>query len=358
MPRQSRGPRLIKRKNKSNWFIRYIDEKSGKQKDFSTGLENRSDAEEALEEFLRLRRIERTGQAVKHNEFSVAQALDDYAYHKLDSKAAARLGYSMVHLLNFWQDQTIDHVNIETIERYRRYRLKMGHTQSTARRELIDLRSALNHPVGMKRVFPIAFPKLPTDSQPKTRWITRSEFAQLLCQAGNNRQSKFNLRLFLIIAYYTGARKASIMSLRWDDINFDNNMINFRGKTTEITNKRKAYIPMAPQIVRFLKRRAERYKHLTQFVFHRKNNPSKQVTTIDKSYRAAAKQAGLSGVTPHTLKHTRISLLLQNGESPIAVGAYTATSLPTIHKTYAHHSNKGVIEMSQRVGNEKKSKDK
>lgn len=354
MPKQSQGPRLVKRKGRPNWFIRYIDDKARQQKDISTGFTNREEAEEKLEEFLRDRRTKRIGLAVMHNQFTVAQALDDYAHFKMGSKSAERLSYSIEHLLGFWRDQTIDHVNIETVELYRQKGISSNRAQSTIRRELIDLRSAINHAANMNRVVPIKFPKLPKDAEPRTRWLNEGEFAKLLWAAGRNYRAKFTLRIFLIIAFYTGARKSAIMELEWNQIDFANNTMNFNKQGVEQSNKQRAFIPMPPEVRRFLLRRYERYGHLAQFVFHQKKKPNIRVKHIDKGFRAAVKLAGFTDVTPHTLRHTRISLLLQSGERQINVSNYVKVSQPTIDKVYGHHSNTDLQDMARRLGRTQK----
>lgn len=366
MPRQSKGPRLIKRKNKPNWFIRYIDENSGKQRDVSTGHEVRAEAEEALEEFLRERRTNRIGLAVRHNQFTIAQALSDYTRFKIEERAANqdspkptknpndRLFYSIQNVLKFWGDLTIDHINIETVQRYTLSRKKEGKKQSTARRDLTDLRAAIYHSVNMNRIVPFNFPDLPKDGPPKKRWMTDTEFAQLLFAAGNNQISKFNLRLFMIIGFYSGARKSAIMELEWDQIDFEQGTIDFNKRGAPTSKKKRAFIYMPPEIQRFLQRRYDRYAHQTTYLFHEKKNPKIRVNSIDKAYRKAVKLSGLSNVTPHTLRHSRISLMLQRGETIMNVSNYVHVSPATIQKVYGHHSNEELKKVSQRLGREKK----
>lgn len=354
MPKESQGPRLVRRKNKPNWFIRFIDEQTGKQKDKSTGCENREDAESVLEEFLRQRRAIRAGLAVMPNQFTIAQALDDYAHYKMGSASAERLSYSMEHILEFWQDQTLDFVNIETVERYRKRGLNNKRAQSTIRRELIDLRSAINHAINMNRVMAMKFPKLPKDSKPKQRWLTEKEFAHLLWAAGQDYRSKFTLRLFLIIAFYTGARKSAIMELEWDQIDFEQNTINFNKSSAEETNKQRAFIPMPPEVWRFLLRRFQRYSNQNSFIFHQLNNPTKRIKSIDKGFRSAVKRAGLKKVTPHTLRHTRVSLLLQSGFKQVTVSEFVKVSQPTIDKVYGHHSNADLKDIANSLGRTQK----
>lgn len=241
MPRKSAGPRLVRRKGKKNWYIRYIDEASGKQKDLSTGTEDRDEAEEQLEEFLRERRVLRLGHAVGPHQTTVAQIVDDYAHFKMGDDSAGRLSYSIGHILEFWQDRMLDCVNVETVKQYVK---NADRKPSTVRRELTDLRSAVNHAINMNRVTPISFPKLPKAGKPRDRWLTEPEFAKLLYAAGEDFRSKFTLRLFLMIGFYTGARKSAIMELEWSQVDFENNVIDFNKDGVLETNKRRAVTPI------------------------------------------------------------------------------------------------------------------
>jgi len=353
MPRQSAGPRLVRRKGKKNWYIRYIDETSGKQKDLSTNTEDRDEAEEQLEEVLRERRAFRHGHAVSPYQITVAQILNDYAHFKMGDKSAERLSYSIVNILGFWQEDMLDRVNVETVKQY----IKSSDQKiSTVRRDLTDLRSAVNHAIRMNRVTPIAFPILPKPPKAKDRWLTEDEFAKLLDAAGKDFRSKFTLRLFLLIGFYTGARKSAIMELEWSQVDFENNLIDFNKEGVEETKKRRAITPMAPELRRFLLRRFRRYSNQSSFLFHQKKNPSKRIKHIEKGFRAAVKRAGLKNVVPHTLRHTRVSLMVQAGEKIQDVSAFMNMTYQTLEKVYAHFDMERLQEMAMRIGRSQKGR--
>ena len=59
---------------------------------------------------------------------------------------------------------------------------------------------------------------------------------------------------------------------------------------------------------------------------------------IGAALDGAAKRAGVKRITPHTLKHTAITLAIQGGMSVEDASDYFSTSIETIQKTYWHHS--------------------
>lgn len=362
MPRKRQGPRLVRRKYKEpktgktfykkDWYIRYYDEQLRKWRDLSTGAEDYDEAEEFLQDFKREQRAIAKGKRYPHEMYSVAQVLDEYAQFKMGTSSAERLSYSMEHLLNFFGNDTLDGVNKEAIYRY----YKTGsRARATKRRELTDLRSATNHAVEMKRIESFNFPKLGEKPPAKVRYMTRDEVAQLHRAARREYRTRFTLCLFIIIAYYTGARKGVIMDLKWDQINFDANEIDFRDLELEETNKRRAIVPMSPVLRAMLLRRFRRYSNQSEYVFHQKKNPTRRVKSIDSGFRTSAKKAKLKEVTPHTLRHTRVSEFAQAGEPIVNVSAFMAMSYQTIFEVYAHFNKADLHNMAKNIGRSNKN---
>jgi len=342
MSRPGTGPRLIKRKTKQNYYIRFIDT-DGKQKERSTGTATCTEAQEILETFLRERRTAQTGQAVHPTKMTIAQVLEDYAHFIQNDREASRLGYAIEHILDFWEDGTLDKINKETIKAYVE---SSPRAKGTVRRELTCLRAAINHAVSMNRVLPIAKFTIPKGGKPKDRWLTRTEMARLLQAAGQEYRSKFTLRLFILIAFYTGARRNAIMELEWSQINFETSTIDFNKPGQEETNKRRAKIPIPKKLLPHLERQYRFSKDKSLFVFHQRHAPYKKVQSIVKGFRTACKRAGFQDVTPHTLRHTRVSLLVQSGEKISDVAAFMNMSFPTLERVYAHHNNQHIRDMA------------
>ncbi len=362
MPRKRQGPRLVRRKYKEpktdktlykkDWYIRYFDESLGKWRDLSTGTSDYDEAEKVLHDFKREQRAITRGKRYPHDMYTVAQVLDEYAQFKMGTSSAARLSYSMEHLLNFFGNDTLDGVNKEAIKRY----FETGdRSRATKRRELTDLRSAINHAVDMNRIEHHYFPSLGEKPPATIRYMTRDEVALLHWMARREYRSRFTLCLFIIIAYYTGARKSAIMELKWKQIDFERNLIDFRNPSMGETNKRRAIVPMHPTLRSILMRRLRRYSNQSEYVFHQKDDPTHRVKSIDKGFRTSAKKAKLEGVTPHTLRHTRVSEFAQAGEPAINVSAFMALSIQTIFEVYAHFNNDHLQDMAKRIGRSNKN---
>jgi len=144
------------------------------------------------------------------------------------------------------------------------------------------------------------------------------------------------------------------MELEWEQLDFERGTINFNKHGRKKSKKRRSYIPMPPEIRRFLQRRHERYGHLTTWVFHQKKDPTKRVKSINKGFREAAELAGFDDVTPHTLRHTRASLLAQNGWAIHDVSAYLNMSFQTLERVYLHHNPEHLRDLANNIRGSKK----
>lgn len=156
----------------------------------------------------------------------------------------------------------------------------------------------------------------------------------------------YYLRLFILIGVYTGARHEAILSLTWEQINFEDGRIDFRrrknGKVLSQTKKRRPNASAHPRLMTFLgyaRRRAERIAakknvEVGKYVIEHRGGP---LRSVKKSFSEACARAGIEGATAHTMKHTCITWLLRDKVPAWQVAGVTATSLATIERVYGHH---------------------
>lgn len=109
-------------------------------------------------------------------------------------------------------------INGQTCREYIKWKGNFG----GSRRDLEDLRSAINYhnKEGLHRG--IIRVTLPAKGSPKDRWLTREELAKLLwiCLRTKEKQNLKNtqkrplrhLAKFILIAYYTGSRSGSVLT--------------------------------------------------------------------------------------------------------------------------------------------------
>ncbi len=202
------------------------------------------------------------------------------------------------------------------------YRAVRGVADGTIIRELGALRAALRwHDPNTPAVFD--FPETPP---PRHRHLTREEFARLLeaCEQPH-------IRLFIVLALCTGARKSALLQLTWDRVDMARGQIDLgRGEA----NKGRAVVPLNRSAKEAL---LEAYKgRLTDYVIEFRGKPLKDVK---RGFQTAAKKAGLVDIYPHALRHTAAVWMAEDGVPMSEIAQYLGHSSTRVtEKVYARYS--------------------
>lgn len=338
MPRPAKGARLWFRRDHGVFYIRDTG-----HPDRSTGTSDRSEAERKLAAYIAAKG---TVAGTRHpDRITVTEVLDIYAReHAPLTAAPQRIGYAVDSLIRFWGNLTLADVKGETCRRYARSRVrsyKDGSTRplsdGTTRRELNVLQAAINYCLREGYITHAPRVTLPAKPPARERWLTREEAARLLWAAWRSPKSR-HLARFILIALYTGTRKDAILRLGfmpnthggWIDV--DNHLIYRRGAAERETAKRRPPLRMPDRLAAHCRRWRARGD---VWVVHIRGQ---RLADIQTAFEHACERAGLSGVTPHTLKHTAITWAMQRRMSVDTASAYFGTSRETILRTYWHHN--------------------
>lgn len=210
-------------------------------------------------------------------------------------------------------------------------------SNGTIKRELTVLTAALNHAAKMKR---LSKNEVPAIEKPKTRrsrtmWLFEDELRKLRGAAEGR------CRDFIEIAYYTGARRASVERLTVFQVDLARGVINLSPDDDIETDKRRPIVPIDPALMPTLHRlKAEATRAGTEWLL---GHPG----PITSAFRWAAKKAGLAtlprrelrragNLTPHLLRHSRATHLLQQGRDIYAVANLLGDNPLTVARVYAH----------------------
>jgi integrase len=269
--------------------------------------------------------------------------LAEYAEDRARETAAPwRIAYAIDALTDFWRNKTVVEVTRETCRLYASARKR---SPGTVRRELGVLRAAINfaHREGrLTRPVAVALPDAPA---PRERWLTRSQAAALLRAARREPRVRLYLPLFVLIAVYTGQRKEAILSLRWSQIDLMDGhniadspgavvgRIDFNIPGARRTNKRRARIPIPRKLLCHLRRARKRGTDLGHVI----SEDGHRIGDVKKSFAAACRRAGLSGVTPHVLRHTCATWLMQQGVQLWEAAGFLGMTPETLERVYGHH---------------------
>jgi len=326
------------------WYIRWTE--GGRTKQRSTGTADIESAQEVYADFLRVRARGRRQGPRDPAGLPIAEALALYGEeHAPETAAPERIAYAIDALLTFFSENTVAHVSKETCRAYGRAR---GKSDGTIRRELTVLRAALNYAVGEGRLTYAPVVHLPPPPAPRTRWLTRAEAAALLRQARRVKRSRLYLPLFVLIGLYTGARKESILSLRWPQVDLERGRIDFNQPGRKRTKKGRPIIPIPRRLITFLRLARQRGGELG-YVVNRHGVP---IHDIKKAFARAAIDAGFrrqdgtdgkdkpiwrATISPHVLRHTAGTWMAQRAVPLWEIGGYLGHGHERTTELYGHH---------------------
>ena len=258
-------------------------------------------------------------------------------------------------LNDWWGDKFLADINGQSCRDYVKFRKNVG----GARRDLEDLRAAINHHAkeGLHRgVVRVA---LPPKGKARERWLTHSEAARLLWACWRHREVQLRHRgadkgkklptskrplqhvaRFILIALYTGTRAGAVAAASpykaegrsWVDL--DSGLFYRLAEGRRATNKRQPPVRLPSRLLAHMRRWKRTHISTSHFVEYR----SRPVKEVNKGLERAVELAGLEGkVTPHTLRHTAATWLMLNGAQIYDAAAFLGMSEETLRNVYGHH---------------------
>lgn len=263
--------------------------------------------------------------------------LEEHAPHTADP---LRIAYAVDALLPFWGELNVSAITKNTCRRYAATRFRKDRNgqrhqigDGTIRRELGALGAALRYCVGEGRLLTAPLVHMPEKPAPKERWLTRAEAAALLRAARSSR----HLAYFILIGLYTGTRKEAILSMAFRPntkggwIDCESGVMYRAAEDMRKTKKRRPPVRMPRKLLghmRRLENSGQRWPVQFQGV---------SVASVKTAWRRACKDAGLEGVTPHTLRHTAITWAMQRGVPLSDAAGFFGVTVEVLERVYFHH---------------------
>jgi integrase len=164
------------------------------------------------------------------------------------------------------------------------------------------------------------------DNNARIRFLSPGEYEGLLTAARASAWPR--LRLLVMLAVTTGARKGTLKALRWSDVNLDTG----RALIERTKNDTPHTLVLVPEVIALL--RACRGK-ADEFIFASHRRPDRPFNW-EKPYKLALKDAGIEGAVFHTLRHTHASWLASHGASLLQIAESMNHKSLRMAQRYAH----------------------
>ncbi len=372
--------KILKRKtgkSKDKWIVRieYFDEMLGKKRYMERHADKKSDAIDERDRLIK--ELEKSHGQIQTGERMTFENLADICEKNFYQPAMIVEGrkiagvrshqtaqWNLTILKKFFGKRLIRHITTESLTDYKLWRLEIGSQQPTAKRNdskcPVKLATINRELSAMRRVMRFAYGKGWTLKDiffnakviemsaeiERTRLLTADEEIRLLsaCQGTRpvtyKRRKRGNpnefeeitathdidnphLKAIILLAIDSGMRRGEILKLRWEDFDFENNIIRILGTHTKTERERIA--PLS-------QRAKDELKRIREFTPGEKPFP---FADFKRSFATAKRLAGIEDLHFHDLRRTAITRWLQQGTSLAFAGKFAGHSqLQTTMKHY------------------------
>lgn len=343
---RSKGARLYLRaatlKEPARWIIR--DGSHSERTGF--GAHERAQAEQRLADYIAAKYQPARTRDRSPAQIEIDDVLNIYLADVAPKKARPReVGLRCLALLDFFGGKRLDQIDGALC---RSYVAKRG-SVSAARRELEDLRAAINHHRKEGLCSEIVEIVLPPKAAARDRYLTREEAAKLVWAAWRYREtqkghetgraSRKHVARFILVGLYTGTRAGAICgasltpSIGRGYVDLEAGVFYRKAQGARETKKRQPPVRLPDRLLGHIRRwqRAGIAKHaVVEFT-------NKPVKTVRKAFARVAEDAKVKDVSPHVLRHTAVTWAMQGGCDLWEAAGYFGMTVEVLERVYGHH---------------------
>lgn len=326
-------PELTKHDN-GNYYITWYDTRERRTKEKSLRTK---DPERAKQEYAAYLVGDRYQTQESPSGPYVEELLKRYMDEVIRPKGTStdRQQFAVDNLVGFFGGTRIGSIDIFKSREYATARMSGKHakrgpaTAATVRRELNVLVAAANHDVRFCRsqpwrLHPHQMPvvELPRVVKKRVAAFTQAQVTEMIASASGV------FKAYLVLLYFTAARREAIRELRVEQVDLANKVLHLHPEGAMETAKRKATVPILPQMVPYL-----------EFLVMLAENGRLFPETFDayRRFKTLCRKVGVEG-HPHIFRHSRATHLLQAGVPIYQVARLLGDTVATVERTYGHTS--------------------
>ena len=239
------------------------------------------------------------------------------------------------HLMAAFKGKSLLDIKPHDIQAYIEDRHDDEVAVATINRELVLLSAAINE---YNRRFGTSIPNPASgmkmrEPEGRVRWITHEEADRLIASAAPH------IADFITLGLFTGMRRREMMELEWKRVDFAQALILLEAQHTK--TKRRRAIPIHDKAEVALRNCKARWPE-SPLVFD-------GIGDFKKGFAGACRRAGITDFTPHDMRHTFASWLVQQGVELYAVQQLLGHSTIKLTERYAHLSPKTLADAVKKL---------
>ena len=250
-------------------------------------------------------------------------------------------GYQLdiTDFFSYLKKNKIDYLQIDasTVRSYLKYLDTLDLQNSTISRRISALRSFYNFLLSEKKVTHNIFLSIknPKIARKLPNYLSYTEKEDLLKHASSMGEDGLKFRLLLEMLYATGCRVSEIINIKLADINTSTRQIKVMGK-----GSKERIVYYGEYADKYLKEYLKaNLNYNSNYLFAKSNKEKLSVVEVEEIFKKIMRNISLkTHVTPHTIRHTFATHLLNNGADIKTVQTLLGHSSLSTTGIYTHVS--------------------
>ena len=251
-------------------------------------------------------------------------------------------GEFVSQLLKFFGGKKLSGIHPFLIEKYKVKRLNDG-AKVSVNRELSCLKNIFNRCIEWKKfegTNPVKGIQMVKETRGRTRFLDYDEEDRLLAAASEP------LRTVIVVGIYAGLRvQSEALTLRKEDIDLRGRRLTVQAAHAK--NGETKTVPISSELLGPLEAQMARSEGEHVFVKRDLVTPLRSIRT---AFETACRNAKLTDVTPHVLRHTFASRLVMNGADLRTVQELGGWKSMGMVERYSHLSDRHKAEAVELIG--------
>ncbi len=239
-------------------------------------------------------------------------------------------------------------VNRYVVRDYLKYLDEKKLKNSTIARRISAIRTFYNYELSLGKVKSNIFNDIrnPKIEKKLPNFLSYEELAKIFASIDTDTDTGLKKRLIVEMLYATGVRVSELVNIKVSDINKSNKSIRVMGK-----GKKMRIVYFGEYAEEYLNRYlTKNINKGSKYLFVNANNEKMQIEEVEVMIKKIVKDLALkTHVTPHTLRHTFATHLLNNGTDIKTVQELLGHASLNTTGIYTHVSNERLKEVYLKV---------